>query len=281
MAVSGVSTWTQNRDQIITQALSKLRVVSPGDTPTAEQVTHAADVLNGIVKNLQVEGVRLWTVEEVTQTFTASSIVNGSDGSDYVCIKSHTSTPAFAPVTGADWSTYWKKLATAAGVAWANSTAYTSVADFTVAADTIAIEKAFVRHNETDYPVEIIDQFTYADISQKWWESRPTSLWLDLQLTPVAYLYPVPEDTTYVLHYLRIRKLYDYVNATDTSDFPVRWIDPLIMLLSAALSDTYSIELNERLFFEKKAERLKLRAKADDKEIEDFNFVTSAFREAR
>ncbi len=273
-----VSIWTQNRDQIITRALLKLRVVSPGDTPTAEQVSSAADVLNAIVKSLQGEGIRLWTVEHVAKTFADSTVVLGSDGFDYLCIHSHTSSASDQPLSGANWSSFWRKLNTSTGSAWAISTAYSSIGDFTVEADTIGIEKAFVRYNETDYPVELIGKLSYAEIQNKWRQGRPTSLWLDMQSTPQAFLYPHPEDTSYVLHYLRVRRLYDYVNAGDTSDFPVRWIESLVALLAAGLSDDYAIPLSERVFLEEKAERLKARAKRDDTERSDREFTEPAYR---
>ncbi|MDD5505389.1 MAG: DUF2341 domain-containing protein, partial [Candidatus Omnitrophica bacterium] len=55
------------------------------------------------------------------------TIVIGTDGKDYKCIKSHTSTVSDRPISGASWATYWQDNSTTGkGVAWAASTLYES-----------------------------------------------------------------------------------------------------------------------------------------------------------
>lgn len=57
---------------------------------------------------------------------STASVVLGSDGLNYTCIRSHTAAAANAPITGADYATYWTQTGTG-GVAWAAATEYESI----------------------------------------------------------------------------------------------------------------------------------------------------------
>ncbi|MBU1924260.1 MAG: DUF2341 domain-containing protein, partial [Candidatus Omnitrophica bacterium] len=59
---------------------------------------------------------------------TAISKVAGTDGKDYKCKLSHTSSSITQPITGALYETYWEdNLTTGQGSVWANLTAYNSI----------------------------------------------------------------------------------------------------------------------------------------------------------
>lgn len=225
MATSGSSDWTQVRDEIVTRALVDIRVVSEGDAPSEPHLKGGANTLNSLVKQLAIKGVRLWTVERVTQ-----ALVVGTD--------------SFAPAD----------------------------------ADTVGIELAFVRDSAgTDYPVTLIDKFRYADISDKDNSGRPTHLWLEKLLSLTAHMYPVPDDATDVLHYDRVRLLEDFDTANNTGDFPVKWIEVLVMMLRAALSLRYGLPLQEQHMLRKDARELLEEAIKDDTEDSDDNFIQSSF----
>jgi len=56
-----------------------------------------------------------------------ASMVVGTDGKDYKCKLSHTSSNSDRPTSGASWSTYWQdNLTTGQGAAWVAGTAYES-----------------------------------------------------------------------------------------------------------------------------------------------------------
>ena len=59
------STYTINRDQIISLALKKLGVLEVGSTPDAETIAGANMSLNLLVKQLNTEGLKLWKVSEL------------------------------------------------------------------------------------------------------------------------------------------------------------------------------------------------------------------------
>lgn len=73
MAVGGTNTFTEQRDQIIADALAMVGAIGPGQTPAGEQVTHAARVLNALVKSVDAEGTFLWRTVRRTLSTTAST----------------------------------------------------------------------------------------------------------------------------------------------------------------------------------------------------------------
>lgn len=277
MALSGSYDWTLDRDEVIAQALEDLQVIKPGDTPTADQLTAGGRRLNGIVKRLQNDDIYLWTREEVTQTFTTSEAVT-SNSTTYRCIKGHTSSATDEPGVGADWSTYWVEDTTAtSGGAWVTATGYASIGDFTVAADTIGIENAFIRDGESDYSVEIISMKEYRGILTKSNEGRPNRMVFDRQLTPVVYTYYQSDSTDYVLHYARVRKMQDFDAGSDNFDGPVSWLPLLVKLLAYDFCGTYGIPVEERLVIKRDAAELKAEAKKNDHETTDGDFLKGAF----
>lgn len=73
MTVGATNTFTEQRDLIIADALTMVGAVGPGQTPTGEQITHAARVLNALVKSVDAEGTFLWRTIRRTLTTTAST----------------------------------------------------------------------------------------------------------------------------------------------------------------------------------------------------------------
>ena len=67
------TSFTETRDELITDALRKVGAVGPDTTPTAAQLAHGARALNRIVKGIDSEGGRLWRVVRRTFTLTAGS----------------------------------------------------------------------------------------------------------------------------------------------------------------------------------------------------------------
>ena len=72
------TTYSITRDEIILSALRKLGVVEPADTSAtidANVVTNCAQALNLMVKQWMTEGIKLWTVKEVTFPLVASQTI--------------------------------------------------------------------------------------------------------------------------------------------------------------------------------------------------------------
>lgn len=273
MAISGSTDWQQTRDNIIQQMLEINKAISVGDTPIAAHATMASTVLNQFVKFLETaHGVRLWTLDWAQKTFSAPSEVTGTDSLVYTCIRSHTSAASNRPVTGANWSTYWKQTGSTGG-GWVTSTSYTSKGDFTLGADTLSIEKAFLRKDGIDTPINPVGYQEYLDIADKGAFGNPTRLWFDNKLVPTVYLNPQLNDITDVVHYLRVRRFEDFDAAGDNADFPVQWIEPLVLGGAWRISSRFGLSLQERNQLKQQAdEALMLAIGGDNERIEEFRF---------
>jgi len=63
MATSGTTTWSLQRDAVISAALRKLAVLSGGSTPETYQVTNAAEALNAMIKAFHADGMPVWAIK--------------------------------------------------------------------------------------------------------------------------------------------------------------------------------------------------------------------------
>ena len=72
MAVSGTTTFTVTRDQVIEAAMRGLSVLEEGGQPSATSVQNASLSLNLIIKNWQKDGIKLWTISEIALPLVAN-----------------------------------------------------------------------------------------------------------------------------------------------------------------------------------------------------------------
>jgi hypothetical protein len=252
---SGSSDWTQTRDDIINQILQKVGALEEGGTASAEQIALVSTELNQFVKWLQVvHQIKLWKLEWGTKTFSAPSEVT-IDDVIYTCTRSHTSATSNNPLIGDDGSTYWRIKGTTGGV-WAADTAYYSTGDFLDATDLIGIEKAYIRKNNIDRPVEVVGSASYAEISNKTSFGDPITIFFDNKLTPTIFLYPQVEDVDdVVVHYQKILRIDDFDVASNTPDFPVHWIAPIVWSVAHDVGIIYKLPSQELRDIEKKADK--------------------------
>ena len=274
MAVSGVFTFDPNRDEIIEGALRRIGVLGVGQSASADQLSVGEFELNLLAKGLQNEGIMLWTREWTQQTLTASShVVN--DSKYYKCLKSHTSGATNEPGTGADWRTYWYEVGDVSATAWALSTAYTSIGQFSLPAGTVGLEKVYYRDiGNNDFDIELVTFNDYLSAAYKRDVGRPTMMALEFSLnTRTAYMYPQPDSTDYIINFNLVRRVYDYTTGADTSDFEQNWIPVLINGLAERLSHVYSLPLQERQLLYSSFKDMLSMAKAQNIEWESTDMV--------
>lgn len=84
--------------------------------------------------------------------------------------------------------------------------------------------------DQTDYRLERISVSQYAQQSNKNLQGRPTKFWVDRQPEGITVnLWPVPEDSTYSLHYWYMERIEDTGKpASNTVDVPARFLPALI-----------------------------------------------------
>jgi hypothetical protein len=265
MAVSGSWDYTITRDNLIARALRLIGAYDYNETPVATEVTQAAEALEEVVKELHNEGIWLWSSELKQFTLTASDEVDGTDGNVYTCIKDHTSAVGNRPVTGADYSTYWRERGSTGGT-WTDATAYHNIGQFTPDAETLFIADCFMRRDNTDHYVEIISRKDYAEIPDKSTTGMPTCVLYDPLLSPEAYFWPIPTVTSDVFHCRQYIKLQDFDAASNNPDAPSGMFAALAWLLAADLASEYSLPLNERIYFDRKAREKLQKAKEMNRE---------------
>lgn len=73
MATSGSTDFSVTRDQLIAGALRAAGAIAQGETPTATQISEAAESLNMLVKELQADGMPLWAMKQYSITLTATA----------------------------------------------------------------------------------------------------------------------------------------------------------------------------------------------------------------
>lgn len=274
MPSSGSANFDLTRNELLASSLRKVGAIAQGESPSAEMISEASEALNVLTKNL--EGFRLWKREWWTKTFSAPGEVTGTDALIYTCIRSHTSSAADTPITGANYKSYWKQMGLPGGV-WADVTGYPAIGEFQFDADVIGIEKAFLRYAGSDTPLGLLSFDKYLEISTKDDFGEPSHLGIEQLIRLKGYLWPQPNNTSYILNVLQYTKLEDFDASSDNPDFLTRWLRYLVFALAADLGPEYGVPIERQRYFDIKAETLKMKSFKDDPEISDGNFVRSCY----
>mgnify|MGYP003133978800 CR=1 FL=1 len=94
---------------------------------------------------------------------------------------------------------------------------------YTLPAGTVDVLDAVLTRDSVDTPMHRISRTDYHVIPDKTQEGRPDRFWVDRQIgTQTMYVWPTPENSTDVIDYWRLRRLYDVTAATETADVPQR-----------------------------------------------------------
>lgn len=130
---------------------------------------------------------------------------------------------------------------------WVTKTFSSSDTSFSVASDTLGIQKAFYRDSSgDDTQIRIISFEEYNNIADKDSAGTMSVIAFDTQLTPKIYVWEPVDTFTDVLHYQRIRKLEDFDSSSDNPDFPEEWLEALIYGLAARLASEYGLPIHDR-----------------------------------
>jgi hypothetical protein len=125
--------------------------------------------------------------------------------------------------------------------------------------------------------MDIMPLSEYLDITDKFSTGRPSRIAVDWQLTPVVYLDPAPDKTTYVFRLRIIREVYDFNANANTMDYTKIWNEALVFGLAERLSHEYAMDLNERQLLLSRYDRAKGLAMGKDISNQEVNFITPAF----
>jgi hypothetical protein len=100
----------------------------------------------------------------------------------------------------------------------------------------------------TDRILAPISTYEYAALPNKTVQGAPTSFWFDRQITPVVYVWPVPDDNADYSLNLRIISQPDDAKLPNavTAELPYRWLDAFTAALAARLAVIYRPELEAK-----------------------------------
>jgi hypothetical protein len=277
MALSGSTDFNLTRDQIIKMALRKVG----NTTPNGTEIDEASLALNVMVKLWRADGIYIWKTDWISVALTASNVILGSDGSDYECIRNHTSATANKPITGAYWRSYWKKLSTNAGAAWVTATAYTSIANPVLDSSIVGIDyqNVFLRQGDTpsDTPLTVLSREDYFALGSKATPGQPTQVYFEpktnVEDSPSLFLYVFPDSTTKYIINVAVYKMFDdFDKGTNNPDFLQEWFQPLVDGLALEMAPEYGIFGTDYQLLERKANKSKFAAEGTDNDQGDIQF---------
>jgi len=214
------TTYSITRDQIILSALRKCGAVEPADTASTIDpniVTNCAQALNLMVKQWMTEGIKLWTVGELSFPL----VVNQT---------SYTIGPSGQNVTS---SRPLRLLQ-----AWLRNTAVTPYIDIPL-----------MIISRQDYNV-LGSKFSTGIANSIWLNPGQTTSTVKMFLTPDSTV-----ATNYTVYMVVQFPIDDLNAASDIPEFPNEWMQALVWGLADQLSLEYGLPVNQRQEILMKAEK--------------------------
>jgi hypothetical protein len=95
--------------------------------------------------------------------------------------------------------------------------------DYNLGTDVIDVLSMVVRRSGTDFAMSRISRDEYLSIPNKSTTGRPTQFFIDRQITPAIKIWPLPENSTDVLHFDCLTRIEDADTFTNTIEVPFRF----------------------------------------------------------
>ena len=201
------TTYSVTRDQVITAAFRKLGMVEPGGSLDPNLVSDASVILNLMIKMWAVDGLKLWTIDELVLPLVASktSYIIGPGGD------LNTNKPL--------------KLIQA----WLRNTVVTP-----------QIDTPMQILSKQEYNI-LGSKASTGTANSVFLDPRVTTSILYAYLTQETYT-----ATTYQMHLVVQRMMSDLLLGTDIPDFPTEWMQALVWGLADQLAIENSVPANHR-----------------------------------
>ena len=108
-------------------------------------------------------------------------------------------------------------------IAQRTQTVTASDGDYNLGTDVIDVLSMVVRRSGTDFAMSRISRDEYLSIPNKSTTGRPTQFFIDRQITPAIKIWPLPENSTDVLHFDCLTRIEDADTFTNTVEVPFRF----------------------------------------------------------
>ena len=145
--------------------------------------------------------------------------------------------------------------------------------EYSLGTDVIDILSVVVRRSSTDFNMTRISRSEFLSIPTKTTTGRPTQYFLDRQITPNLKIWPIPENSTDVLHYDALTRIQDADTMQNTMEVPFRFYPCLASGLAYYIAIKKApdrIQLLKTAYEEDFA-----RAMAEDRDRSSFNISPS------
>ena len=314
MATSASVDFSLTRDNIIKMAYQKIGIVGEGGTPTSDQYTEGALMLNAITKSWNASlGMPLWALElgyilpihdtnlitlgpsggHATLSYTSTTLtadsaatdttltvssITGISASDQIGIELDNGNIDWTTVNGAPSGT---TVTITTGVTTPASSGNRVYAYTTKITRPLRILGAYTRDvaSNNDVQMEVITSNAYHGLSSKTTESYP----LQLHYEPTidrgnCYIWPrfSNGDRVIVIHFHR--PIEDFDASGDTPDFPQEWYLPLVYELACTVAPNYNTTVRERQLLRQEAKMWLDRVSSNDYEEGSIQFVPDLYR---
>jgi hypothetical protein len=279
MATSGVTSFSVNELEIITDAMENIGLLPAGATLAAEDVVKCRRKLNLLVKQWVSQadfapGLKMWTRrrgyvflqrgqvkydigptgDNATETYVQTTLsANAANGAGTVVLTSATgiSDDMYIGIELDSGSIHWTVVNGAPSGSTVTLTAVTTgaaTAGNTVFAYTTKMRNPFelvsaVRRNIAgrDTPMDaFLSVEEYETIYNKTATGTPAKLYFEAgRLNSSIYIDCAPQDATDVIRMLYMSYVEDFTATTDSVDFTAEWFRPLSRQLSIDIAPAY------------------------------------------
>lgn len=140
-----------------------------------------------------------------------------------------------------------------------------------------AIDRAYLRIDNTDQNITVGSWRQYVDIYDKEATGDPVVVALNTQLSPTLYVWTVPAQAR-TLYYTGVVRLKDFDSAAGNPDFPVHYLEAITFGLAHKLASEYGLPINERREIERQFQQEFSEAKTGDRERGELEFVEGSHR---
>lgn len=95
--------------------------------------------------------------------------------------------------------------------------------EYNLGTDVIDVLSLVVRRENTDFALTRVSRDNFLSIPNKTTQGRPSQFFLDRQITPNLKIWPIPENSTDVIHYDALTRMDDADAQVNTLDMPFRF----------------------------------------------------------
>jgi hypothetical protein len=278
LATSNSINYSQNRNELISDALQLLGVIGAGESASANDITFCSAILNKMVKAWEAQGIHLWKESEaiiavipgknkytlaasngdiigdnpVETTLTASasgatltlSDTTGMTAADNIVITLDDDTHHSTTIVSVDTPTQVTITSAVASVASSGNCVFTYTA---AAGRPLNVNNCRYKYNNgIERAMLKMGRSEFMALPNKSMSAPCTAFYYTPQLSNgYLYVYPTPSEPNDTLHISYQKSIQDFDGAADDPDFPQEWLEAITYNLAARVAPAYGLTLSK------------------------------------